>query len=106
MRILLDESMPAKFGRHLSGHFVRTVPKMGWGGLSNGFLLKLAAQQFDVLVTVDQGLEFQQNVAALPIAIVILKPRDLQLATLVSLIPQLEKVLTTLAPRSLAVVGT
>ena len=57
MRILLDECVPRRLGRELAGHDVRTVPEMGWSSKRNGELLQLmAAQGFEVFLTVDQNL--------------------------------------------------
>ena len=73
MRILLDENTPRGVSRILMGHDVRTVPEMGWAAYSNGQLLDEAEQAgFDALVTCDQNLVFQQNLAGRNIAVVIL----------------------------------
>ena len=57
MRILLDESVPRQLTRFLKGHEVQTVPRRGWAGVRNGELLRRAATEFDVFVTVDQNLQ-------------------------------------------------
>jgi hypothetical protein len=72
MRLLLDECVPKRLKRVLPGHDVKTVQDMGWAGIKNGALLKLADGQFDALVTVDQGLEYQQNLSGLTISIVVM----------------------------------
>lgn len=72
MRVLLDECTPRKLRRELPGHEVHTVPEMGWSGTKNGALLRKAASEFDVLLTVDSNMEFQQNTAELPLAIIVL----------------------------------
>ena len=69
MRVLLDESLPRPLGRLLTGHAVRTVAQEGWTSLENGELLRASAAAFDVVVTADQNLEFQQNLATLPIGV-------------------------------------
>jgi hypothetical protein len=66
MRLLLDESVPAKLRRSLPSHEVRTVVEMGWSGVKNGKLLALAASQFEAFITVGKNLPHQQNPAALP----------------------------------------
>ncbi len=66
MRVLLDECVPRKLRREFPGHEVRTVTEMGWGGTRNGALLRRAAGEFDLLLTVDTNLEYQQNTSALP----------------------------------------
>jgi hypothetical protein len=61
MRLLLDECVDRRLGSHPTGHAVRTVPEMGWGGVKNGQLLSLAEQQFDVFVTVDRNLSSSRS---------------------------------------------
>jgi len=62
MRVLLDEQLPRQLAPLLVGHEVRTVQQMGWAGLTNGELLKKAvAARFQVFLTADRNLEFQQN---------------------------------------------
>jgi predicted nuclease of predicted toxin-antitoxin system len=56
VKILLDECVPARFGRLLTGHSATTVPRHGWAGIKNGDLLALAEKEFDALITVDQKL--------------------------------------------------
>jgi hypothetical protein len=100
MRLLLDESVPRKFRFALAKHDVRTVVEMGWSGRKNGELLSLAAADFDAFVTVDKNLPYQQNEAALPIAVVVLDAFSSELSSLLPLVPALERKLGTLAPRA------
>jgi predicted nuclease of predicted toxin-antitoxin system len=72
MRILLDESLPSELKLELPGHDVSTVQEMGWSSMKNGALLARAAKNFDVFVTADQNLRFQQNLSALQIAVAVL----------------------------------
>ena len=74
MRVLLDESVPRRLASAFPESFgTRTVQQMGWAGCTNGELLRLASDHgFDVLVTVDQGFAYQQNVRDLPIPVVIM----------------------------------
>ena len=69
MKLLLDEPLPGRLASSFPGSFtVRTVQDMGWAGTVNGLLLTLAATEgFDALVTVDRGIEHQQNLSQLPI---------------------------------------
>jgi hypothetical protein len=70
---LLDENIPVALTALLVGHDVKTVRDMGWTGLSNGRLLAAAEQLgFEVLVTADQNLRYQQNMAERRIALVVL----------------------------------
>jgi uncharacterized protein DUF5615 len=72
MRLLLDECVPKRLRRELPGHEVRTVQEAGWAGVKNGALLRAADGLFDVLLTVDQGVQYQQNLAGLRISIVVM----------------------------------
>ena len=72
-RVLLDENLPQKLRLSLSGHNVETVAYRGWAGISNGALIRAAEQAaFDVMVTADQGLNFQQNLKGRKLAIIVL----------------------------------
>jgi len=72
-RILLDENAPVGLKSVLSGHDVRTAPEMGWASLLNGRLLDAAeASGFEVMVTADQNIRTQQNLAGRKIALVVL----------------------------------
>ena len=74
MRILIDECAPRALRKYLTdrGHECRTVQEAGWSGKRNGELLSLAEVAFDVLVTVDTNLRYQQNLTGRKIAIVVL----------------------------------
>ena len=82
MRVLLDHCIPKRFGRLLQEHEVSTTFEMGWASLSNGVLLRKARESFEVFLTVDQNVQFQQNLSALPLAVVILAAPDNRFATL------------------------
>jgi predicted nuclease of predicted toxin-antitoxin system len=104
MRILLDESLPYDLARLILDHQVSTVRHEGWSSVKNGKLLALAATKFDVFITADQNLEFQQNLALLPIAVVVLVARKNRVQDLEPLLPQLAEVLNHLVPRTLRTV--
>lgn len=89
MKILLDECVDHRLAVDVVGHDVKTVRDMGWSGITNGVLLGIAEKQFDVFVTVDQNLPFQQNMSVLKMAVVILKSPSNKLSDLRPLIPQL-----------------
>ena len=105
MRLLLDESIPARLRQRLAGHDVKTVVEMGWGGEKNGALLALAARDFDAFITVDKNLPYQQNLATLPVAVVVLRAVSNELPHLLLLLPELEEALAKLRPRSCVQVG-
>jgi hypothetical protein len=102
MRILLDESLPKELKAELSGHEVRTVQEAGWSGLKNGDLLLRAAGNFDAFVTADQNLQYQQNLSALPVAVVVLVAESNRVEALRPLVPTLLARLAVLQPRTLA----
>ena len=105
MRILLDESIPRRLGPLLVGHQATTVAKSGWAGIKDSPLLALAATQFDVFLTADRNIEYQQNLAALPLAILVLVIRSNRLEVVAPLVPDILQALNHLPPCSLRKVG-
>ncbi|MGH9461046.1 MAG: DUF5615 family PIN-like protein [Vicinamibacteria bacterium] len=89
MKLLLDESIPRRLKHELSQHEVATVPERGWAGKKNGELIELAAGSFDIFITVDQGLEYQQNLANVGIAVIVLRARTNRFADLKPLVPKI-----------------
>jgi hypothetical protein len=106
MRLLLDECMPKRLKQELSGHEVSTVQEMGWAGIKNGTLLRLASGKFDALLTVDQGIEYQQNLAGLVIGLVVLLSASNDIDDLRPLLPATEEVLKLLQPGQVVRVGS
>jgi len=104
MRIQLDESVPRRLGFELAGYFVRTVQQIGWAGLKNGGLLQKAREQFDVLVTADQNIQYQQAPASLPLPVVVLVASNSRLETLRPLIPALLAVLSRIEPGQIVLI--
>ena len=82
MRVLLDECVDWRLGRELAPHEVKTARQMGWTTLRNGELLALASVEFDVFVTVDRNLSFQQDIVSFAVAVVVLHARTNRLADL------------------------
>jgi hypothetical protein len=78
MRILLDECVPWPMHRLLVGHECRTAKQCGWGGIKNGDLLQLAEKEFDLFITSDQNMRYQQNLAGRRIAILELSTNKLR----------------------------
>lgn len=77
MRILLDECVPWPMHKLLSGHVCSTVQDLGWGGIKNGDLLLRAEGEFDLFVTSDQNIRYQQNLSGRRIAILELSTNDI-----------------------------
>jgi hypothetical protein len=88
MRLLLDESLPRKLKAHLAPHEVRTVPEMGSASKSNGELLRLAEQEFDVCLTADQKIPSQQNLRTFRIAVLVLAAARNRLRDIEPLVPR------------------
>ena len=89
MKLLLDECIDRRLAKELAGHFVKTVPQMKWASIKNGRLLALAEQEFDVFITVDRNLSFQQNLPKFNIAVIILHAKTNRLADLKPLTPDI-----------------
>jgi Domain of unknown function (DUF5615) len=105
MRILLDESLPKDLAPLITGHEVTTVSAAGWSSIKNGRLLALAATRYGVFLTADRNLEYQQNLATLPIAVVVLFVRRTRIEAIEPVIPELLKLLNHLPPKALRKVG-
>lgn len=78
MKILLDECVPWPMRKLLAGHECSTAQQRGWGGIKNGDLLRRAEGEFDLFITSDQNIRYQQNLAGRQIAILELSTNDLR----------------------------
>ena len=87
MRVLLDECVPRTLRKELLGHEVVTVAEAGWAGVKNGELPQRAAGRFDLLLTVDRNLEYQQNFAGLALAVIVVHAPSNDIAVLRPLMP-------------------
>lgn len=96
MRVLIDECLDWRLCRALAGHHCASVHQMGWDGLTNGALLLKAQEEFDVFLTADTNLTFQQNLTTFSIAVIVLKARSTRLVDTLTLMPQVLKVLPTI----------
>ncbi len=105
MRLLLDECLPKRLKMRLGGHDCKTTPEMGWAGKSNGELLTLAGAHFDAFITIDAGLQYQQNLSAVKVSIVLLRAPSNRLEDLDPLLPVLLDRLRTIARGELVYVG-
>ena len=100
MRLLLDECMPRRLKREFVGHEVKTAREAGFAGLKNGALLRAANASFDVLITVDRNIPYQQNLRGLNLAIMILVSKSSRYDDLVPLVPQAIQALKSIQPGS------
>jgi hypothetical protein len=98
MRVLLDECVPRTLREQIPGHDVKTVAESGWAGVKNGELLRLAGEHFDVLLTVDRNLEYQQKFVGAVVAVIVMHAPSNDVAALE---PLMERVLAAIptAPR-------
>ena len=98
MKVLIDECIDWRLCRDIEGHDVKTARQMGWSAVKNGDLLALAEIEFDVFVTVDRNLSFQQKLPDFQIAVIVLRARSNRLADLRPLVPELLACISS-APR-------
>ena len=105
MRVLLDESIPVDFAQDLAELSAQTVIGLGWAGLKNGALLRQAAGQYQVLVTMDKNLQFQQNLAAHAIGVVLVRARSNRIDELRPLVPQILRAVTAVELGEILTVG-
>jgi predicted nuclease of predicted toxin-antitoxin system len=105
MRVLVDECVDWRIARDLARHDARTVKQLGWQELKDGSLLTRAAAEFDVFLTVDTKLPYQQNIAVLDIAVIVLRGRTTRLADLRELLDRLQEALTTARQGEVTVIG-
>jgi hypothetical protein len=98
MRLLLDECMPRRFGRALADeHDVATVQSMRWRGVKNGALLnRIRTAQFEVFITVDRGIPFEQNLRNLEFAILVLQAPSNDTDVLLEMLPAVRAALATI----------
>ncbi|MGC2238830.1 MAG: DUF5615 family PIN-like protein [Pyrinomonadaceae bacterium] len=94
MKLLLDECLPGKLKREFVGHEVFTIDEAGFKGLKNGQLIQSAGEKdFDVLISVDKNIEYQQNKTNLPIAILVLSATNNRIESLLPLITEALRIL-------------
>ena len=105
MKVLLDECIDWRLSRDIVGHDVKTARQMGWNTIKNGDLLGLASEHFDVFVTVDRNLSFQQDLNSLSVAIIILQARTNRLADLKPLVPSLLAAIEFARPGTIKLIG-
>ena len=97
MRVLLDEHIPRKLRQLFEGGIeVVTVGYLGWKGKKNGELLRIAENQFDAIITMDQGIPHQQNLSEIKMGIVLLEAQSNRYEDVAPLMDQVNAVLKTL----------
>lgn len=106
MKVLLDECVDSRFADHIHTIEVHTVAGKGWAGITNGKLLTLAQAEFDVFVTVDRNLSFQQHLPKFDIAVILLKAKSNRVGDLVVLLPELLRAIPSASKGSVTTVGS
>jgi len=96
--------MPRQLRRDLPEFEIRTVQEEGWSAVQNGELLRRASESFEVMVTADQRLQFQQNIAAVNLGVVVIVTVDTRLPNLRTLLPQLRQAIANVAPGTFSIV--
>ena len=105
MKVFLDECVDWRLAHDIVGHDVKTARQMGWTTVENGTLLTLASEHFDVFVTVDRNLSFQQNLDSFSIAVVVLQAKTNRLADLRPLVPSLLAAIESALPGATGFIG-
>ncbi len=106
MKVLLDECIPRKLKNSFSGHECQTVPEAGLAGQKNGQLLLLAERiGFEVLVTMDKGLQYQQNLLGRSIAVIIVRAQSNRLADLLHYVEACRSIISSIQPGEISRVG-
>ena len=105
MKVLLDECVTRYLKRDFTGHEVLTADEAGFKGLKNGRLLEAASGQYDVFVTVDQNLQYQQNLQAFAIAVIVLKAGRSTYPTLKPLMPRVLEAVGKIKPGEIITVS-
>ena len=105
MRLLLDECVPRALRNDIPDHEVETVAEAGWAGVKNGELLRLAAAEFDLLITVDRNLEYQQNFEGLSLAVIVIHAPSNDVTVLRPLMPAVVAAIAQTRPGTVTHVG-
>ena len=105
MRVLLDEQLPLDLAAALVGHSVDTVAGRGWTGITNGELLRRMEGQYDALVTMDRGIEFQQNLTSATVGVLLLRAPSNRMAHLQPLVSTILDALPALKAGQLHRIG-
>jgi predicted nuclease of predicted toxin-antitoxin system len=107
MKLLFDECVSRLFkaGFAIEGHECFTVPEVGLAGRKNGELLTLAESNFDVFVTIDKNIRYQQNLAGRKIAILIIRARSSEIDDLLRELPACIVALQSIRPGQIVQIG-
>jgi predicted nuclease of predicted toxin-antitoxin system len=99
MKLLIDENLPKRLKEVIKEHEVYSVSDKSWQGKKNGELLKLMLNEnFEVLITFDKNLQYQQNFSKYPISVIVINASDNTFKTVSSLVPEINKLLNSDLP--------
>lgn len=105
MKVLLDECLPSQLKSEFPDYSVSTVQEMGWAGKRNGTLLRLAEGEFDVFLTVDRGLAYQQNLKSFKVGIISIASKSNRFPALRPFVPEIKHALQKVHPHQIICVG-
>ena len=105
MKVLIDECLPKALKREIDADFVQTVPEAGLASKKNGELLRLAAADFDILLTNDQNMEHQQNLKNVDLAFIVLVAPTNDINDLKPLMPSANQAMKTMKPGEIEYIG-
>jgi hypothetical protein len=105
VRVLLDEMLPRRLAGEIAGHDVSTVVREGWASLKNGELLDAIGTHFDVFITMDRNMRFQQRLAGRPFAVIEVHGLSTSIRALLPLVPELIRCIDSIKPGEIQIVG-
>lgn len=105
MRILFDGMIPRPLARDLLPHVVSTIAQEGWGALTNGELLNAIGGRFDVLLTMDHNMAYQQKLTDRPFAVIELFAKRTTMEHIGPLLPELRSLIANAAPGTYYAIG-
>lgn len=95
MKILLDENLPKRLKKDFPEHKIYTVRDMGWNGKTNGELLRfMLKEKFDILITFDKNLKYQQNFSNFPVTVLVINAEDNSYLTIKNFVPKIKSKLS------------
>jgi hypothetical protein len=107
MRILLDECVPPQLLREFTSHDIQSALRIGWAGKKNGELLRnMVAEGYEILLTTDRNLPYQQNLRKSGIAVIVLAGRSNRLEDLIPLVSSVLAALTSIQPGDVVEITT
>ena len=105
MRVLLDEQIPLDLAAVLQGHSIDTVVGRGWAGITNGELLRRMRGEYEALITMNRGIEFQRTLSGLPFGVLLVRAASNRIAHLQPLVPAILDALLVLQPGQIHRIG-